>query len=81
MFLRSVAWGFSGQRGLSLLLGRVAVRCASGIYPNPTASVENGEMSVGIVYVVVCLYESFFNGLLGISADFFCLTETLFYAK
>ena len=72
MFLRSVARGFSAQRGLSLLLGRVAVRCASGIYPNPTASVENGEMLVGIVYVVVCLYESFFNGLLGILADFFC---------
>lgn len=47
MFLRSVARGFSAQRGLSLLLGRVAVRCASGIYPNPTAPVENGEMSDG----------------------------------
>lgn len=34
--------------------------------------VENGEMLVGIVYVVVCLYESFFNGLLGILVDFFC---------
>ena len=59
MFLRSVARRFSVQRG-SLLLGRMPVRCASGVHQ--TVVVENGDMSVGIVYVArILLVERNFS--------------------